>query len=168
MSKRILIAVDGSTAAHAALAEAIKMAKAEDAELRLVHVVDETSVSLGERDIARRRLALNRLAQIGERLLSDAQNMIRAARRHASCARLMRQRNAETVSGLIAAEATDWGADLIVIGSLGHGPIRRILRGSTDAAVMRSARVPVLPVRPIVRGGADRLPAGTPGRLGLA
>lgn len=140
MSKRLLIAVDGSPAAQAALAHAIAMAKMEEAELRLVHVVDEISVAWGERDVTRRRQALDRLTHSGERVLNAAQDMIRAAGRQASWARLRRRRNAETVSGLIAAEAKDWGADLILVGSREQGPIRRTLRRGTDVAVKRMPR----------------------------
>jgi len=44
MNKRLLIAVDGSPAANAAVLEAIEMARADGSDLRLVHVIDETSV----------------------------------------------------------------------------------------------------------------------------
>ena len=42
MYKRILVAVDGSETADAALQEAIKLAKDHDLQIRLVHVVDLT------------------------------------------------------------------------------------------------------------------------------
>jgi nucleotide-binding universal stress UspA family protein len=42
MYKRILVAVDGSETADAALQEAIKLAKDHDSQIRLVHIVDLT------------------------------------------------------------------------------------------------------------------------------
>jgi len=42
MYKQILVAVDGSDASNLALKEAIKLAKDQQAALRLIHVVDET------------------------------------------------------------------------------------------------------------------------------
>jgi nucleotide-binding universal stress UspA family protein len=42
MYKRILVAVDGSETADAALQEAIKLAKDHDSQIRLLHVVDLT------------------------------------------------------------------------------------------------------------------------------
>jgi nucleotide-binding universal stress UspA family protein len=170
MSKRLLIAVDGSAAAHAALSEAIELAKREDAEMRLVHVFDETSIGWGEPGVGHRRRALDALAGAGDRVLKDAQDMIRAAGLQASSARLRRERTGNTVSAMIAAEARAWGADLIVVGSRGYGPIRRALHGSVDADVVRIAKVPVLPVTPAPTQsrGPRGLPPSRPGRLGLA
>jgi nucleotide-binding universal stress UspA family protein len=42
MYKRILVAVDGSETANAALQEAIELAKDHDTQIRLLHVVDLT------------------------------------------------------------------------------------------------------------------------------
>jgi nucleotide-binding universal stress UspA family protein len=42
MYKHILVAVDGSDTSNLSLQEAIKLAKEQQAALRLVHVVDET------------------------------------------------------------------------------------------------------------------------------
>jgi nucleotide-binding universal stress UspA family protein len=44
MYKRILVPTDGSDAATSGLREAIKLAKDQNAEIRLVHVVDVTSM----------------------------------------------------------------------------------------------------------------------------
>jgi nucleotide-binding universal stress UspA family protein len=44
--------------------------------------------------------------------------------------------------------AEDIGADLIVIGSRGHGGLRRALMGSVVDSVVRHAHCPVLVVRP--------------------
>ena len=150
MSKRLLIAVDGSPAANAALLEAIEMARAGDSDLRLVHIIDETSVPWTDGGIERRARSLDALAAAGDKVLADGLAMIRAAGLGASCTRLRRDRTVDTVSALIASEAKSWAADMIVIGTLGRGPISRVLRGSVDAAVMRNCAVPVLPVKPRV------------------
>ena len=44
MYKHILVAVDGSDTSNLALQEAMKLAKEQQATLRLIHVVDETPV----------------------------------------------------------------------------------------------------------------------------
>ncbi|MDB5309299.1 MAG: universal stress protein [Gemmataceae bacterium] len=40
-----------------------------------------------------------------------------------------------------------FGCDLVVIGSHGHGRLRRLLRGSLTDEVVRNARCPVLVVK---------------------
>lgn len=44
MYKQILVPVDGSDTSNLALKEAIKLAKEQQAALRLIHVVDETTI----------------------------------------------------------------------------------------------------------------------------
>jgi nucleotide-binding universal stress UspA family protein len=54
----------------------------------------------------------------------------------------------EAVAGRPAAELTRRSADLdlLVVGSRGHGPVRRLLLGSTSTRLVRDARCPVLVV----------------------
>ena len=44
MYKQILVPVDGSDTSNRALDEAIKLAKEQQAALRLIHVLDETTI----------------------------------------------------------------------------------------------------------------------------
>ena len=57
----------------------------------------------------------------------------------------------ETIGGpsarLIVAQATEWPADLIVMGTHGRRGIRRIALGSDAEQVLRTSPVPVLLVR---------------------
>ena len=168
MAKRLLIAVDGTQTSIAALRRAIDMADGGGAALRLVHVIDETAVGWSERS-SPRRLAIDSLAEAGDRILRAALAMIRAAGHTASSTQLRRDRTAEGIGSLVAAEATRWGADLILVGSSGRGPIHRALLGGVEAQLKRHASAPVLPVTlPRVVPTARPQPAGTPGRLGLA
>ena len=50
-------------------------------------------------------------------------------------------------AGALVAEASDWGADLIVVGTRGHGLLRRFLLGSTARNVLHHAPMSVLIVR---------------------
>jgi nucleotide-binding universal stress UspA family protein len=172
MYKRLLVAVDGSETANTALLDAIQLARENEAELRLVNVIDETTVPWEEQGQFRRQRAVDAIARASDRILADAQRAIRLAGRQADGTQRVRSQRPETVADLIVAEARDWSADLIVMGSSGHGPIRRALLGSVDAAVMRCAPMPVLAVRaappgPQQTGSADGR-ATPPRRMGLA
>lgn len=54
---------------------------------------------------------------------------------------------------LLADAAAD--ADLLVVGSRGYGPLRRVLLGSTSAGLVRSARCPVLVYPRAIRAWAE-------------
>src|SRR6185312_6501572 len=59
----------------------------------------------------------------------------------------------EVLTGAPAAELARRSADLglLVVGSRGHGPVRRLLLGSTSTRLVREARCPVIIVpRPVV------------------
>jgi nucleotide-binding universal stress UspA family protein len=54
-----------------------------------------------------------------------------------------------------------FGCDLIVIGSHGHGTLRRLLRGSLTDQVVRHARCPVLVVKaPVIAAKRTLAPIG--------
>ena len=52
------------------------------------------------------------------------------------------------VGSTIVAEATDWQADIVVLGTRGHGLLHRALVGSTSRHVLHHAPMSVLIVRP--------------------
>jgi nucleotide-binding universal stress UspA family protein len=67
--------------------------------------------------------------------------MLSVQPRTAERARSGRQRDA---AEKITEQAERLGAELIVLGSQGHGKLRQLLLGSVADAVLRNARVPVL------------------------
>ncbi|MDA8255577.1 MAG: universal stress protein, partial [Betaproteobacteria bacterium] len=52
------------------------------------------------------------------------------------------------VADAIVADAREWGADLIVIGSHGRSGVRHLLLGSVAEGVARASTIPVLIVHP--------------------
>jgi len=142
MYRRILVAMDGSPAAAGALGEAIRLAAAHRASLRLVHVVAMPYVYDGETvDFA--ALADAR-AEPGRRVLADAEAQARGEGVETEV--VLSSTDGGTTGAALVAEARRWPADLIVLGTHGHGVVHRLL-GGTAEDVVRAAPVPVLLVR---------------------
>jgi nucleotide-binding universal stress UspA family protein len=65
------------------------------------------------------------------------------------------------VPALVAQKADEVGADLIVVGTHGHGGIAAALLGSVARGLLHTASCPVLAIPP-ARGAAAKEPAGEP------
>ncbi len=145
MFQHILVAVDGSEAGAPALRAALALAKEQQAQVRLVHVVDEAAnfaIDQPQLDIAGLDAAW-RLA--GQQVLDAATTAAQAAGLTPETAVLQTDRRA--CAEAIVAEAERWGADLIIIGTHGRQGIQRVMLGSVAEGVARHAAVPVLLVR---------------------
>lgn len=144
MYKRILVPIDGSSTSDRALQEAIKLIDTQPAQLRLVHVVDDLQFldAEGYVDYAELR-ELTR--KIGQRALTRAEEIVRQADITVESALL--DTNGERIAQVIDAEAENWSADLIVIGTHGRSGFSHLLFGSVAEGVVRGASVPVLLVR---------------------
>jgi nucleotide-binding universal stress UspA family protein len=144
--KRILVPVDGSPTSNAGLREAIELAKAQGASLRLVHVADEHFLaSMGIEFAGNIDDLMASVAAAGRKALRAAERVVRRSGLEPSSVMF------ETLTGPVAdpiiAEARKWRADLIVIGTHGRRGMRRVLMGSDAEQIVRLAPVPVLLVR---------------------
>ncbi len=145
MYERILVGFDGSAPALRALDEAIRVAKAHGAMLRIVHVVDEgLAVAPG---VPNANLAESErgLWQRGRSLLDEAGTRARNAGVEADTV-LLEEMTHKPGARLIE-QALKWPADLIVCGTHGRRGIRRLLLGSDSEYVLRHTPVPLLLVR---------------------
>jgi nucleotide-binding universal stress UspA family protein len=143
---RILVPVDGSATAGTALAAAIELAQRDGSRMRLLHAVDELALVSGAEDAG----LLARLArEHGHRVLREALAAATAAGVQADV-RLI-EAPAQRLGQTVAAEAHDWPADLVVVGSRGRRGIGRVLLGSGAESIIRLAQVPVL----VIRGSGD-------------
>lgn len=141
--KPIVLATDGSPSAAEATLQAVELARTLDAHLIAVAVEHVTLPGgagyYGYADL------LTQLAQVeAERVEAAlAQACGIAGEAGVLC-------TAVHVRGSVADEicrvATRRGAQMIVIGAHGWGPIRRVLHGSVSTAVVHEARCPVLVV----------------------
>ncbi len=141
MYKRILVPVDGSTASLNGLKEAVGLAKATGARLRILHVVDglafvaEHGGYVSDTDVFRKS---------GEQMLAKIMPRVQQQVRADSVV-------VENISGrasdTIVDMAQEWRADLIIMGTHGRRGVNRLVFGSDAELVIRTAPVPVMLVR---------------------
>ena len=144
MYERILVPVDGSATSDRGLDEAIRLAKLTGARLRLVHVVDglvlSTGLELASCDV------VGILTEAGAEILSAAKAKVEAA--GIGVDTFLSETLHERICDVVVAQARQWNADLIVIGTHGRRGVGRLLIGSDAEQIVRTAPVPVLVVRP--------------------
>jgi nucleotide-binding universal stress UspA family protein len=132
---RILVAIDGSADAEAALRHAVDLARDQNALVTLLTVAPPQPTPVGPATSAPPDLQ-----SFHEKLLREATDSIPAD--IGVTTRLERGNPAETILR-IAAE----GHDLVVMGSHGHSRVHRALLGSVSERVLEASRVPVLLMR---------------------
>ncbi len=143
---RILVPLDGSSLAEQALATALALAHAAQAQLRLVHVLDfvhsppdpdtQDETMLHAHARADAQAYLDRLTAAHKAALP----------RDVSCIVLE-----GAPAQAIQAEARSWQADLIVMSTHGFGPVDRAWLGSVADALIRESNTPVLVIRALER-----------------
>ena len=135
---KILLATDGSWEAGLAATTAADLANATDSELHVVHVGEFVPTVLAQTEVEPAQL------ERGARQLLDEQlKRVEEAGGTVKEAHLRLGRADEEIVDL--AQSLDVG--LIVIGSRGHGRMRRALMGSVSDSVVRHAPCPVTLVR---------------------
>jgi nucleotide-binding universal stress UspA family protein len=133
--RRILIAIDGSAASHAALAAAQDVARLWDAHIRAVHVVE----------LVQFPVALPPGAHDAEFLRRSRDALDRRLNRYSGVTGSVRR--APSASAGIAAEAAKQRADLVVVSSR-RGRVERLLLGSTTERLLADLPTSLLVVRP--------------------
>ena len=146
--RKILVAVDGSTASAKGLREAIRLAKTDSARLFILHVVDEYPAFAaldGMMAGAPGADLVPALREGGKRVLARAKTTAEKAGVPAKA--VLREMLSGPAAYPIVREAKKLGADLIVLGTHGRRGVRRLVLGSDAEQVVRTASVPVLLVR---------------------
>jgi nucleotide-binding universal stress UspA family protein len=148
---RIIHATDFSTEAQAAEAEAVRLARALDAELVLVHVSVEAPL-YGEIPFG-----MDQLQRVYDRQARWAEGkLVECAARLAESGVTTRWRRSRGVPyEEIVEAAADERASYIVMGTQGLGGVGRFLLGSVADRVIRSAGCPVVVVRSGQSKGSD-------------
>lgn len=140
--KRVLVPIDGSPSAQLALELALQLARGAGSEVVIVHSSAEIAELLFEENPYTREEA--------EELAADA--LLRAAVNRARDdgvsvrAEVLGEEGTTDIADAIVGVGRGVGADLIVMGSRGRGPLTGKLLGSVSRGVASSADVPVVVV----------------------
>ena len=160
MYQRILVPVDGSPTSNAGLEEAIKLAKLTGARLRVLHVIDETPfLTSGDGFVPMSGDVFTILKEAGQTVLEAARVRVDAAGIPVD-ATLFDSLSAR-LSDRVAQQVTEWGAEVIVLGTHGRRGVGRMFLGSDAEQIVRTSTIPVL----LVRGVAPEVDHPEPGAL---
>ena len=154
MYTRILVPTDGSPTATAGVREAIRLARGWKVAIRFVHIVDKLSLMQNLLPAAVISDAVKSMQRAGQAAVEDARGL--AARDHLAAQTVVKIPARGSVADAIAAEATRWKAQLIVMGSHGQRGDSRMTMGSTAQQVIKRARAPVLLVTAVFGGSRRR------------
>lgn len=134
---KILLATDGSEDAAQAREAAVDLARKSSSELHLVHVWHDVPSPYAHAFIKRE------LRRQGQEILDEQVTKLEEAGGTVTEAHLRCGRTSDEVLEL----SEELGAGLLVLGSRGHGTIRRVLMGSHSEEIVHHAHLPVLVLR---------------------
>jgi nucleotide-binding universal stress UspA family protein len=137
--------VDGSATSLRGLDEAVKVAKASRGQLLLVHVVNEIVMTPEYLPAAYYDRIFQSLRESGLKLLEQAADQV--SRADLSCEQKLVEIAGARVADEIVKQASEWSADLIVMGTHGRRGLNRLALGSDAELVLRLSAVPLLLVR---------------------
>lgn len=139
MYDRILVPIDGSRVAEAAVDHAIALAEKHDASVDLLFVADtsQDSVTVVGTDV------LDALEREGEEIVENAADRVESPGLEVSTA-VLQGDPAETILDYVI----DRAIDVVVMGTQGRTGLTRALLGSVAERVVREAPVPVVTIGP--------------------
>jgi nucleotide-binding universal stress UspA family protein len=145
MYRTPLVPVDGSPAAAAGLEEAVRLAGAIGARLHLMNIVDDRAFD-GDGDAAAASGDLGEVVrERGEAVLRHAQAL--AAQRGVASATALVRSGGEDLQALVARQAEQSGADLVVLGTHAGQTLSRLFMSHDAGHLLNHVAVPVLLVQ---------------------
>lgn len=146
MYKRLLVAVDGSDTSNKALVAALELAREGGGRVLLFHAIDDLPyVSNLDLYAGSAGDVLGIVRQNGERVLREARAIAESA--GVAVDDVLDEKFGERLGDMVAAAATRWQADLIVLGTHGRRGFGRMVLGSGAEQIIRAAPVAVLVIR---------------------
>ena len=148
MSKRIFVAIDNSSTSQKALDEAIQLAKALGASLCIATAADEgplTQHGMGLGTYIDVDKIKEEMRGASNMLLAQALDKASAAGCQAE--HMLIESSQKRVAEMISESASQWNADLIVVGTHGRRGFERLLVGSVAENLVRIATTSLMLVR---------------------
>lgn len=145
--QKILVGVDGSPQAHAALDRAIELAKQNDTALIIASVLNSDKyVGLG---MALGANYINKAAEVDllGRLQDSGSVLVNQAKSAGITDVTLEITEGNSKTALAEDLVTKYAADLVVIGATGTNVVERVLIGSNAHFIVQHAKVDVLVVR---------------------
>jgi nucleotide-binding universal stress UspA family protein len=148
---KVLLATDGSEDAALAARAAADISKGIHSELHVVHVLHPPShYAYPELPLDAYSFVRDRQDRQAQELLAKEVKRIQDEGGNVAEVHLRRGPVADETLGLVR----NLGADLMVVGSRGSGPVRRLVMGSVSEGLVHEAACPIL----VLRGGPDAWP----------
>ncbi len=149
MVKKVLVAVDGSEPSGRAVTFAAELFREKDAEIVLLHVVEEPGYVGMWADGIMSPEVIVIPAEVRQEMERRAEDILESSRK------MMEEKGMMAVGKIrwgnpaaeIIEEASTGSYDLVVLGTHGHGALRGFIMGSVSDRVARHAHCPVLLVR---------------------
>lgn len=153
--KRVLVAIDGSKGADAALRTAIEVTKRNDhTHLDVLRVLDLNSLEYGGSGIALDGQKIYEIEQANEGYMLKLKDKI-VAEYNLDADRVSVHLRFGNPKAVITQDfQPEYGNDLIVVGSTGKNFVQRMIVGSVASYVIRTAKCDVLMAK--VRDGEDK------------
>ncbi|OQQ76900.1 universal stress protein [Ligilactobacillus salivarius] len=153
--KRVLVAIDGSKGADAALRTAIEVTKRNDhTHLDVLRVLDLNSLEYGGAGIALDGQKIYEIEQANEDYMLKLKDKI-VDKYNLDADRVSVHLRFGNPKAVITQDfQPEYGNDLIVVGSTGKNFVQRMIVGSVASYVIRTAKCDVLMAK--VRDGEDK------------
>jgi nucleotide-binding universal stress UspA family protein len=143
--KRILVATDFGEAAGSALSYGRALARAFGASLTVLHIVDDVvAAGFAVEGYVPNYFELQRAVDEGAH--KQLQGLLTKDDR-VELGAIAETRTSRSPAQAIVKYAEDLGADIIIMGTHGRGPMKHLLMGSVAERVVRTAPCPVLTIK---------------------
>ena len=141
MFKKIYTPIDNSDVSDKVLTEAMDIAKATGATLKIVHVVNLEQITFGIEMVGVAELK-ETLLSIANKFLSHVKKLVTEKGVNAEVS-LLENYGADLAS-LIIDDAKEWGADLFILGSHHLGSFTHFITGGVAEDIAHDCDTPIL------------------------